>query len=116
IAERTPHTVITADDSAPRPQPLSAEGARLVYIAIALSGLTALGSEVVWTRVLSLIFGATAYTFSLILAVFLTGLGIGSSLGAAMAKGLANPRRGLAWCQVGLCVTLAWAGYATGAS
>ena len=63
----------------------------LVYIAIALSGLTALGSEVVWTRVLSLLFGATAYTFSLILAVFLVGLGIGSSLGAALARGVSNP-------------------------
>ncbi len=56
--------------------------ARLVYVAIALSGLTALGSEVVWTRALSLLFGGTVYTFSLILAVFLVGLGIGSTVGA----------------------------------
>jgi spermidine synthase len=87
-----------------------------VYAAIALSGLTALGSEVVWTRVLSLIFGATAYTFSLILAVFLVGLGIGSSVGAALAKNASNPRQALGWCQVALCAALAWAGYATGAS
>ncbi len=40
-----------------------------------LSGFTALGAEVVWTRQLSLLFGASVYTFSLILAVFLTGLG-----------------------------------------
>ena len=59
-----------------------------MYVAIALSGLTALGAEVVWTRILSLLFGATAYTFSLILAVFLVGLGIGSSLGAALARGV----------------------------
>src|SRR5262245_7407336 len=116
VATRTPHTVITADDSAPLPQPLSAEGARLVYIAIALSGLTALGSEVVWTRVLSLLFGATAYTFSLILAVFLVGLGIGSSLGAALARGVTNPKTALGWVQLGLCLCLAWAGYATAES
>ena len=48
---------------------------RLIYVAIALSGMTALGAEVVWTRILSLLFGATTYTFSLILAVFLVGLG-----------------------------------------
>ena len=104
VASRTPHTVITADASAPQPQPLSAEGARLVYIAIALSGLTALGAEVVWTRVLSLLFGATAYTFSLILAVFLVGLGIGSSLGAALARGVTNAKTALGWVQLGLCV------------
>ena len=41
--------------------------------------MTALAAEVIWTRLLSLLFGATVYTFSLILAVFLLGLGIGSS-------------------------------------
>jgi spermidine synthase len=91
-------------------------GARLVYAAIALSGLTAMGAQVVWTRMLSLLLGATTYTFSLILAVFLVGLGIGSSLGAAVAKGSRNPRIALGWTQVGLCVALAWAAYATGAS
>jgi spermidine synthase len=58
---------------------------------------------------LSLIFGATAYTFSLILAVFLVGLGIGSSVGAALAKNATNPREALGWCQVALCAALAWA-------
>ena len=113
VATRTPHTVIKADASAPPPQPISAESARLVYIAIALSGLTALGSEVVWTRVLSLLFGATTYTFSLILAVFLVGLGIGSSLGAALANGVSNAKTALGWMQLGLCLCLAWAAYST---
>jgi spermidine synthase len=87
-----------------------------VYIVIALSGLTALGSEVVWTRILSLVFGATVYTFSLILAVFLVGLGIGSTVGAELARRLATPRIALGWCQLLLCVTIAWAAYTTGAS
>jgi len=113
VAARTPHTVIKADGETSLPTPISAEGARLVYIAIALSGLTALGSEVVWTRVLSLLFGATTYTFSLILAVFLVGLGIGSSLGAALARGVKNPKAALGWMQLGLCLSLAWAAYST---
>ena len=116
IAARTPHTVITATADAPSVAAAPLEVSRLVYIAIALSGLTALGSEVVWTRMLSLLFGATTYTFSLILAVFLVGLGIGSSLGSAMARNLSNPRIALGWCQLGLCVCLAWAAYATSVS
>jgi len=44
------------------------------------------------------------------------GLGIGSSVGAALAKNARNPREALGWCQVALCAALAWAGYATGAS
>ncbi|MDO8483758.1 MAG: fused MFS/spermidine synthase, partial [Candidatus Limnocylindrales bacterium] len=89
---------------------------RLVYVAIALSGLTALGSEVIWTRVLSLLFGATTYTFSLILAVFLVGLGIGSTVGSELARRVKSPRHTLGWCQLLLCFTIAWAAYATGSS
>jgi spermidine synthase len=110
LAARTPHVVITDADA---PEPQRAEKATLVYVAIALSGLTALGAEVLWTRVLSLLFGATAYTFSLILAVFLVGLGIGSSLGAALARNVRRPRVALGWCQIGICLALAWAAYST---
>ena len=56
--------------------------------------MTALSAEVIWTRMLSLLIGATVYTFSLILAVFLLGIGIGSSIGSAMARGMARPRVG----------------------
>ena len=92
--------------------PLAASASAVpVYLTIALSGMTALGAEVVWTRLLSLHFGATVYTFSLILAVFLVGLGIGSTVAAALARGLVSPRRALGWCQVLLCAALAWAAY-----
>jgi spermidine synthase len=62
------------------------KGAWPVYTAIALSGLCALGAEVVWTRLLALMLGATVYTFSIILAVFLIGLGIGSSAGSVWMR------------------------------
>jgi spermidine synthase len=84
-----------------------------VYVAIGLSGMTALAAEVIWTRILSLLFGATVYTFSLILAVFLIGLGIGSSLGAAIGRGLTRPRVALGICQVLLCAAIAWTAYVT---
>src|SRR5437016_6832447 len=82
-----------------------------IYLSIALSGLTALACEVIWTRILSLLFGATVYTFSLVLAVFLVGLGIGSTLGSALSHQLARPRVALAWCQVLLCAAMAWAAF-----
>ena len=105
-----------------RPSPIATHpvsvvrGNRLVYVAIALSGFTALGAEVVWTRLLSLLFGATTYTFSLILAVFLMGLGIGSSIGAAIARQFPNSRVPLAFCQLLLCGAIAWAAHTTGTS
>jgi spermidine synthase len=113
MASRTWH-------EAPPPETVAldarAPGAGTVYVAIALSGLTALSSEVLWTRLLSLLFGATVYAFSLILAVFLFGLGIGSSIGSAMARGTARPRLALGWCQMLLCGAMAWAAYMLTAS
>lgn len=71
-----------------------------VYVAIGLSGLTALGAEVVWTRLLALLFGPTVYTFSIILAVFLTGIGLGSAYGAKLARHLRRPGVALAIMQL----------------
>jgi spermidine synthase len=70
-----------------------------------------LSAEVIWTRLLSLHFGATVYTFALILAVFLVGLGLGSTVGSALARTIASPRRALGWCQLLLCGAMAWAAY-----
>ncbi len=86
-----------------------AAGAWAVHLAIALSGMSALGAEVVWTRLLSLVLGGTVYTFSLILAVFLIGLGVGSSLGAVLARPPASaPRWRLGACQWLLTAAIAW--------
>ncbi len=105
LAKYAPHVETAA------PPLERASGAWPVYVSIGLSGMTALGAEVIWTRLLSLLFGATVYTFSLILAVFLLGLGIGSSLGSAIAARIARPRLALGWCQMLICVALAWSAY-----
>jgi spermidine synthase len=86
-------------------------GRTIVYLVVGLSGLTALSSEVLWTRTLSLLIGATTYTFSLILAVFLAGIGLGSSVGAALGRTLERPRVALAWVQLSLCAAMAWTSY-----
>ena len=83
-----------------------------VHFAIALSGMSALGAEVVWTRLLALILGPTVYTFSIILAVFLVGLGIGGSVGGLLARVSARPRVLLGGCQALLAIAIAWAAYA----
>ena len=105
-SKKAPHTAVVA--AAQRPSPA---GARTSYLAIALSGLTAFGAEVVWTRLLSLMLGATVYTFSLILAVVLVGLGLGSSGGAYLARIVRRPRVVSGWCQLLLPVCIAWSAY-----
>jgi spermidine synthase len=82
-----------------------------VYLAIGLSGACALSAEVVWTRLLSLLLGATVYTFSIILAVFLVGLGLGSAFGSFLARSSPRPRLLLGGCQLLLAAAVAWAAY-----
>ncbi len=83
-------------------------GAGPVYLTIALSGMCALGAEVVWTRLLSLMIGGTTYTFSIILAVFLIGIGLGSSVGSVVARSVARPRVALGICQFLVVLAVAW--------
>ena len=52
--------------------------------------------------------GATVYTFSIILAVFLIGLGAGSSVGSYLARTRARPRLALAITQLLLVAGIAW--------
>lgn len=99
-----------ADRGATEPARM-APGSGLVLFAIGLSGATALGAEVVWTRLMSLNFGGTTYTFSLILAAFLFGIGVGSSVGSFMARHVSDARRALGWAQLLVIAGLAWAAY-----
>lgn len=108
--------------SGPRPDAAAADvsepepvAARPVILgAIALSGVASLGAEVVWTRQLSLLFGATVYNFSLILAVFLAGIGAGSLGGAWLAKRTGRADLALAWCQLALLAALPYGAYMIG--
>ncbi len=95
---------------APAPPPPGAAAAP-VFLAVALSGLTALGAQVVWTRLLSLLFGGTTYTFAIILAVFLAGLGIGSVLAASALRRGFESRSLLAGSQLLLVPALLYAGW-----
>jgi spermidine synthase len=81
-----------------------------VYVTIAISGACALGAEVIWTRLMGMMLGATVYVFSIILAVFLAGLALGSTGGAWLVRTI-RPRLALGWCQVLLAFAIAWAAY-----
>ncbi len=91
-------------------------GDAAVYVVIALSGLCALGAEAIWTRVLGLLLGASVYTLSIIVAVFLTGLGIGSGIGSFLSRRITRPRLALGWCQLLAAAAIAWTAFSLSAS
>jgi|CZKC01.1.fsa_nt_gi spermidine synthase len=122
IAKVTPDQSTEELDEAPRivlkqtPAELSvaqpsASGDWNIYLTVALSGASALGAEVVWTRLLGLMLGATVYTFSIILAIFLVGLGIGSTVGSIISRSL-RARAALGSSQLLLTAAIAWTAFA----
>jgi spermidine synthase len=72
---------------------------RASYVAAALGGGAVLGYEVVWTRLLSLPMRSYAYSFSLMLALFLLGLVLGSLALASLAGHVRRPAALLAWIE-----------------
>jgi len=111
VAWSVSYAVKVDEPATPAKTPEPVAGSTALHVAIGLSGMTALAAEVIWTRHLSLLFGATTYTFSLILAAFLAGLGIGSSIGSALGRTVSRPRIVFGWCQALLAVAIAWAAY-----
>ncbi len=117
LASSTPSTIEVGSDaveetpeSLAAAAPAEAQSKWPVYVTIALSGAVALGAEVVWTRLLGYLLLATVYVFAIILAVFLTGLALGTAGGSWLLKRV-NARNALGWCQILLCVGFAWTAY-----
>jgi spermidine synthase len=90
---------------APAPGPAPA-GAWLVALAFGVSGFTALGYEVLFTRALEPFTHNSTYAYTAMLATFLFGIGAGS---AAFARWADHTRRPLLWLgavesAIGVCV------------
>jgi spermidine synthase len=118
LAKRSPESAPAADTAASQTPAAAAKMTPLVvvsrnwmvYTVIALSGASALGAEVVWTRLLGLTFGGTVYTFSIILAVFLIGLAIGSGAASWLVRRV-PPRIALGIAQLLLAAGIAYTAY-----
>ncbi len=77
---------ITGSEAVPV-QSTQARSSHLMYLFFFLSGITALVYEIIWTRMLTLVFGHTVYSVSVVLSAFMAGLGCGSYLfGHAMDR------------------------------
>lgn len=90
---------VSRDGSDGSPQQLR----RVLLAGLFLSGVAALGYEVVWTRVLELLIGSgTVYAFALMLATVLLGIGLGSWLLSPMADQIRRPMVWLGWLEFGV--------------
>jgi spermidine synthase len=87
---------------------LAAHGQSLrLWLALyATSGFVALALEVLWFRIVDVAVKSTAFTFGTVLALYLLGYGLGSTLGARPGWAKGDPLRRFLLYQ---CALLAWA-------
>ena len=81
----------------------------LVLACFLLSGLTGLIYEILWTRMIVKVVGTAPFAVSIILTVFMGGLGLGSFLASRMIDRVDEPYRLL---KIYALLELAIAGYA----
>ncbi|MCB9838158.1 MAG: fused MFS/spermidine synthase [Phycisphaeraceae bacterium] len=77
----------------------------LTALCVALffcSGAAGLVYEVLWSRMLTLEMGSTAYALATILTVFMGGLALGSAIGGRFGARIANPLRAYAMLEIGI--------------
>jgi spermidine synthase len=93
----------------PELTPRERRAVELAYWGTAVSGMCALALEVLWTRGIAIAVGTTTYSFTVMLAAFLTGIWLGSWLHALLPlRRLSTAMQfGLAMCAIGLSSSLA---------
>ncbi len=69
-----------------------------------LSGATGLVYEILWARMLGLVFGATTFAISAVLAAFMGGLALGSMLAGRFAARLRKPLQAYGWMEIGIAL------------
>ena len=82
----------------------SANTFKLVAACFFLSGATGLIYEVLWARMLGLVFGATTLAVSTVLAAFMGGLAIGSGLAGRRGAAVKRPIRAYGLIEIGIAL------------
>jgi spermidine synthase len=76
---------------APSLEPGASRAVVLTSVALALTGLAAMGMEILWFRHFTMLLGGFRAVFSLLLAVILVGIGVGSVLGGVVQRRTGRP-------------------------
>lgn len=74
-------------------------------LAIVLSGIAALGYEVVWTRILVLVMGSSVYAFTMMLGTYMLGLAAGGFWIGRYIDRLRSPATALQHLQLAIAAT-----------
>jgi spermidine synthase len=108
LARGEPATAPELDRTPPEPDLGRRPRPTLALLVAFVSGLTSLGYQALWTRLLASGTGGTTYVFTMILGTFLTGLAIGAVLFALLRGRLRSPIAFLAASQIAVALLAIW--------
>jgi len=101
LARRHGHVPAAPPSSEALPQARGVSNrVRLALLIAFISGMTSLGYQVTWARLLASGTGNTTYVFTMILGVFLTGIALGAVIFNLLRSRIGNPIRFLAGAQL----------------
>lgn len=112
-ATSTPAAAPARSDEPAVPDPAEPESLtrQLTLLGVGVSGFCALGYEVLWTRMLTLVVGTSVHSFAIMLVAFLAGIGAGShAFGAVARRRRRSPgvrRDALTFAATQLCIGIA---------
>lgn len=78
---------------------------RLLFTAIFISGASALIYQLIWVRLLGLVFGVSSFAVATVVAVFLLGLGLGSYFFGKWSERTRDPLRIYLYVELGIAAT-----------
>ena len=78
---------------------------RLLFAAIFISGASALIYQLIWVRLLGLVFGVSSFAVATVVAVFLLGLGLGGYFFGKWSERTRDPLRIYAYVELGIAAT-----------
>lgn len=96
---------VTTEAREPSTAPVySSRTVLLIGACFVLSGATGLIYEILWARMLGLVFGATTLAISTVLAAFMGGLALGSALAGRFGARIKRPFRAYGVLEIGIAL------------
>src|SRR4029453_6259060 len=77
----------------------------IFYAVFFLSGATGLVYQIIWVRLMALVYGNTSHAISIVLGAFMTGLALGSWKLGQMADRTKNPLRLYGLLEIGIGIS-----------
>jgi spermidine synthase len=85
----------------------SAASFKLIFLCFFLSGATGLIYQVIWLRMLGLVFGHSVYAITTVLAAFMAGLALGSFVFARRTTRIRNLVGAYGWLEIAIGISCA---------